>query len=275
MASPTQARAVITGASSGIGAVYAHRLANRGYPLLLMARRGERLQELAVDLGSRYGSEVETLVVDLADDDGVRRAEQALSARPLAVLVNNAGAGGLGPMSQVAADELERLIKLNVVALTRLSHAALASFREAGSGVLINIASVMAFLPSATGAAYSGSKAFVLNFTRSLALEYEGSGVRVQVVMPGPTRTEFFTSQGLSDTVFPDSSFLTAAQLVDAALVGLDAGEVVTTPSLPSLEVWEALEAARGRFMAGVGSGQVAARYLASTAPPGQDLVHS
>ena len=210
--------------------------------------------------------EVETLAVDLADDDGVRRAEWALSGRPLGVLVNNAGAGGLGPLNRVTADGLERLIKLNVTALTRLSHAALASFRETGSGVLINISSVMAFAPSASGAAYSGSKAYVLNFSRSLALEMAGTGIRIQVVLPGPIRTEFFSSQGLSDSVFPDSTFLTAEQLVDAGLAGLDAGEDVTIPSLPTLDTWGALEAARSRFMAEIGSGQVAERYPAPTA---------
>jgi short-subunit dehydrogenase len=264
MAQSQLARAIVTGASSGIGAVYADRLARRGHPLLLIARRADRLDQLAAELKSAHGVQVETLTADLADEADLARVEAALAQKPYSVLVNNAGAGALGPVTKVSAASLDQLVRLNIVALTRLSHAALNNFVVRGSGDLINISSVMAFAPSPSGAAYSGSKAYVLNFTRSLAQEVAGSGVRVQAVMPGPIRTEFFSAQGLSDTVFPDSMFLTAEQLVDAALAGLEAGEAVTIPSLLNLETWQAMEAARGAFMGQVGSGQVADRYQAA-----------
>lgn len=253
--------AVITGASSGIGAVYADRLAARGHALLLVARRAERLAGMAEVLAQRHGVAVETLAVDLATADGVATLEQRLSHDPATMLVNNAGAGGLGPSMAQSGEAMEALIRLNIVALTRLSRAALAAFRDRGGGTLVNIGSVMAHAPSAGGAVYSGSKAYVLNFTRSLALEFAGSPCRIQLVMPGPVRTEFFSAQGMEDSVFPLDAYLTAEQLVDAALAGLDAGEEVTSPSIGDPAIWEALEGARGRFMKAAVSGKVAERY--------------
>lgn len=257
-------RAVVTGASSGIGAVYADRLARRGHPLLLVARRRDRLEALAATLTRDHGAVVEILVADLEQPGDVAAVEQRLGTAPLAILVNNAGAGGLGPLAAVSADTLERIIRLNITALTRLSHAALAQFRQQSGGALVNISSVMALAPSAAGAVYSGSKAYVLNFTRSLALEYADGPIRVQAVLPGPVRTEFFSVQGVSESVFPDSSFLTADQLVDAALAGLEAGETVTTPSLEAPATWDAIEAARLAYLGQVMSGTVATRYRAA-----------
>jgi short-subunit dehydrogenase len=254
--------AVITGASSGIGAAFAEQLARQGYPLLLVARRKDRLDEAAADLSARHGVRVETLVADLVDPADLAGLETRLRAGGVAMLVNNAGAGGLGPTSASTPDKMQDLIWLNVVALTRLSHAALEGFRKAGAGTLVNLGSVIAFAPSAGGAVYSGTKAYVLNFTRSLQMEYADSGIRIQVVMPGPIRTEFFSSQGLSDAVFPAESFISAEQLVAAALAGLALGETVTTPTLAHPETWDAMEAARGRYMSEVISGSVAPRYL-------------
>jgi len=254
--------AVVTGASSGIGAVYADRLAARGQPVLLVARRADRLAELQADLKRRYGGAVETLAADLEKPEDVEGLEARLSGGGVAMLVNNAGAGGLGPLSKASADQLERIVRLNVLALTRLSHAALAGFRTAGAGVLVNIGSIMAFAPSPSGAVYSGSKAYVLNFTRSLQLEYAKSDIRVQLIMPGPIRTEFFTSQGMSDSVFPDKSYITPETLVDAALAGLDAGEAITTPTLADDAVWQGLEQARAAYLGATTSGQLAERYL-------------
>jgi hypothetical protein len=253
--------AVVTGASSGIGASYADRLAAHGYPLLLVSRRQDRLDELAAALRSRHEAEVETMVADLQRADDLGRLEQRLVDEQIAILVNNAGAGGLGPTAQSTAHEIEALIRLNVVALSRLSHAALAGFRRRGAGALVNIGSIIAFAPPAGGAVYGGTKAYVLNFTRSLQQEYAKSGIRIQVVMPGPVRTEFFSSQGVSDSVFPDSSFLGADEVVDAALAGLEAGEKVTHPSMVDLDAWHALEAARGQYLQATMSGTVAPRY--------------
>ncbi len=268
MSTPTpRSLAVVTGASSGIGKAYADRLAAQGHALLLVARRRDRLTEVATDLASRHGVPVDTLVADLEQPADLAVLEQRLSSEPVAVLVNNAGAGGLGPTSKSTADKMESLIRLNIVALTRLSHAALVGFRARGAGTLVNIGSIIAFAPSKGGAVYSGSKAYVLNFTRSLQLEYADSVLRIQVVMPGPIRTEFFSSQGLSDGIFPDQSFITAEQLVDAALAGLAAGELVTTPTLCDRSIWAGLEAERGRYMAQVMAGTVAPHYLPATTP--------
>lgn len=253
--------AVITGASSGIGAAFAQRLARRGHDLLLVARRGERLAALAEQLSAEAGVAVETLVADLGNAEDLTRLEARIAEIPVLVLVNNAGVGALGPTSTVPADAQEALIRINVVALTRLSIAAVARFRAAGRGTLINIASVMALMPSAGGGAYSGSKAYVLNFTRSLRLELAGTDIGVHAVLPGPVRTKFFSSQGLSDSVFPDSSYVSPDALADAALAGAAQGDEVITPTLASADLWRDLEAARGAYMRDVLSGEIAARY--------------
>ncbi|HSZ53830.1 MAG TPA: SDR family NAD(P)-dependent oxidoreductase [Caulobacteraceae bacterium] len=269
MTSLPKGRAAITGASSGIGASYAERLASRGYALLLIARRADRLEALAKWLTQAHGVDVETLVADLEDPAALATVEARVGKPDVSILVNNAGAGGLGPSAQVTADQIERTLRLNIVALSRLSHAALANFRADGRGLLVNIGSVMAHAPSPSGAAYSGSKAYVLNFTRSLQVEHKAyPGVQIQLVMPGPIRTEFFSSQGLSDSVFPDSSYLTPDQLVDAALAGADAGELITIPSMADRCVWDRLEEARLAFMGTVSSGAVAPRYLQPEAAP-------
>lgn len=256
--------AVITGASSGIGAAYARRLAERGYDLHLVARRGDRLQQLAEKLQADHQVRVETRVLDLVKPADVRALELFLVESPVTMLVNNAGAGGLGPTAKTGADAQEALISLNVVALARLSVAALGGFSARGTGALVNIASVVAFAPSAGGASYSGSKAFVLNFTRSLQMEYQKSGLSIQAVLPGPIRTEFFAAQGMDDSVFPDSAYISAEALVDAALNGLDQGEQITIPTLPDMELWAEMERLRGQFLGAVVGGTVGARYSAN-----------
>ncbi|WP_082602187.1 SDR family oxidoreductase [Phenylobacterium sp. Root700] len=262
---------VITGASSGIGAVYADRLAAEGRALLLVARRPDRLEQVATEVSYRHGVSVETMVVDLEQPQDLARLEARLERERVAMLVNNAGGGSLGPTARSTADRLERLIRLNIVALTRLSVAALSGFRERSGGTLVNLGSIVAHAPSAGAAVYTGTKGYVANFTRSLQLEYADSAIRIQLVMPGPIRTEFFSSQGMSDSVFPDSSFLTAEQLVDAALAGLAAGEAVTSPSMPAPEIWDALETARQQYLSSTFSGQVAPRYRsAAPAAPAQ-----
>lgn len=254
--------AVITGASSGIGAAYADRLAARGHPLLLVARRADRLQNLATELTHRHSVKVETLTLDLINSDNLSVLENRLQTDNIEILVNNAGAGGLGPLAATNGDKMERLIKLNVVAVTRLSQAVLMGYRQRGKGTLINLGSIVAFLPSAAAAVYSGTKSYVLNLTRSIALEFEQTDIRVQVVMPGPVHTEFFSSQGMDDSVFPDEFYIDADELVDAALAGLDLGEIVTNPTMGNPEIWEAMENARSNYFKSVSSGKVASRYL-------------
>lgn len=254
--------AVVTGASSGLGAVYADRLAALGHKLLLVARRGDRLAQVAADLEARHGVAVATMIADLELAADLAKVEVALQDENLALLVNNAGAGGLGPSSKATVEQMERVIKLNITAVTRLSLAALSTFRTRGAGVLINIGSILAHGPAPGAAAYSGSKGYVLNFTQSLQAEYAKSSIRIQLVLPGPIRTEFFSSQGISDAVFPQESFLTAEQVVDAAMVGLIAHEAVTAPSLLDESVWTTLEEARGAFFEAAASGRPALRYV-------------
>ena len=258
---PRTGLAVITGASSGIGAVYADRLAKQGLSLLLVARRVDRLRVLAETLQNKYGVSVEVSSADLVKAYDLAGLEARLEREKVAVLVNNAGVGGLGPTAKTTRENMEDVVKLDVVALMRLSHAAMVGFRERNEGVLINIGSIIAFAPSPGGAVYSGSKAFVMNFTRSLQMEYAKTPIRIQLVTPGPIRTEFFSSQGMSDSVFPDSAFLSAEQLVDAAIAGLGAGEAIVTPAMADPQTWTALETARTEFLSANMSGKVAPRY--------------
>lgn len=257
--------AIVTGATSGIGRAFAERLAARQHSLLLVARRSDRLEAIASGLKRTFDVEVQTLVADLTRSEDVDLLVARITAADVTMLVNNAGAGGLGPSATVSAETLQSIISLNVAALTKLSQAALARFRERDAGTLVNISSILAQAPNAGAAAYSGSKAYVLNFTRSLQLEYARSRIRIQVILPGPVRTEFFSSQGISDAIFPDETFVTAEQLVDAALDGLQAGEQVTVPTMIGCEPWAELELARVQFIQSTLSGRVAARYASSS----------
>ncbi|RUT94925.1 SDR family oxidoreductase, partial [Mesorhizobium sp. USDA-HM6] len=188
--------AVITGASSGIGAVYADRLAGQGYDLVLVARRADRLQEVADRLAYAYGRKIKVIVADLADDADLRRVEQVIATdESVTLLVNNAGLGGAQLVATADADAAERMIKVNVVALTRLTRAVLPGLIARKRGAIVNIASVLAF-DTSFGGIYSGTKAYVVNFTEALQREVAGTGVRAQVVLPGATRTEFWEVAG-------------------------------------------------------------------------------
>ncbi|PTU00880.1 SDR family oxidoreductase, partial [Pseudomonas sp. HMWF031] len=173
----SQGTALVTGASSGIGAVYAQRLASRGFDLLLVARDQQRLDEAASKLRAEYGVQVEVLKADLTQRDDVLKLEQRLrSDSSISLLLNNAGVATDGSLANADTDELERLIQLNVTAVTRLASAAAASFAKAGRGTIINIASVVALFPERFNATYSASKAYVLSLTQSLNAELDGTG---------------------------------------------------------------------------------------------------
>jgi short-subunit dehydrogenase len=252
---------LVTGASSGIGAAYATRLAKLGYALTLVARRKDRLRALAQDLKTNFGAKVDVIAGDLESPAFLSKLEDRFKADHFIGLINNAGAGGLGPIASSSPQGIESNIKLNVIALARLSYAALASFKKQGKGILVNIGSVAAFAPSPAAAVYSGSKAFVVNFTRSIQLEFASTPVRIQLVLPGPIRTEFFSSQGMDGSVFPASSYLSADELVDAAMSGLEKGEEISIPSLQDMGVWENVEELRKQFLMRTLSGIVAERY--------------
>ncbi len=261
---PSKKIAVVTGASSGIGSVYADRLARRGYDLLLVARRGDRLQNLAAKLEQAYGIKAETWVADLEKEDDLTRLESVLAGNPaIRVLVNNAGIAKLSPLAETSVKNSLAQIALNITALTRLTHAVLPAFKERNEGVIINIASVLAVHALPVSAVYSGTKAFVLNFSRGLQQELTNTGVRVQVVLPAATATDLWDISGVPLATLPQEAVMSAEHLVDAALAGFDQGESVTWPSLADAAHWERYDAARFDLFAATQTGTPAPRFLA------------
>lgn len=258
----SQGTALVTGASSGIGAVYAERLAARGFDLLLVARDQERLESAASKLQDAHAVQVEVLKADLTQKDDVIKLEQRLrSDSSITLLVNNAGVASNGLLANADPDELEKLIQLNVTTLTRLASAAAAAFTRAGRGTIINIASVVALFPERFNATYSASKAYVLSLTQTLNAELEGTGVKVQAVLPGVTRTEIWERSGFDASGIPAEMVMEAGEMVDAALSGLDQGELVTIPSLPDAGEWQAFVAARHVMAPNLSHSSAASRY--------------
>lgn len=254
--------ALITGASSGIGAVYADRLARSGYDLILVARRADKLRQLAEDLTTRTGRSVETLAADLTSPSDLARVEAVLrSDASLTLLVNNAGVGATAPLLLSDVAEMERMITLNVNVLTRLAYAVAPAFVARGTGTIVNIASIVAIAPEVLNGVYGGSKAFVLAFSQSLQHELAGKGVRVQAVLPGATATDFWGHAGTPVEHLPREIVMSAEDMVDAALAGLEQGEVVTIPSLPDLADWEAFESNRRALTPKLSLATPAARY--------------
>jgi short-subunit dehydrogenase len=243
--------ALITGASSGIGAIYADRLARRGYDLILVARNQSRLEALAAGLRNETGRSVDVVSADLNDDVELARVEMILRTNAaISMLVNNAGIGGAAPLLASDVDAMDRMIRLNVLALTRLTYAAAPALVARGSGTIINIASIVAISPETLNGVYGGTKAFVLAFSQSLRHELSQKGLHIQAVLPGATATEFWDVAGLPVKNLPSEIVMSAHDLVDAALAGLDLGETVTIPSLEDKSEWDGYDVAR-RAMAG------------------------
>ncbi|CAX58086.1 Short-chain dehydrogenase/reductase [Erwinia billingiae Eb661] len=254
--------AAITGASAGIGAFYAQRLAQRGYDLLLIARDKTKLEALAAKLSSDYGVKAEVLAADLIDQQDLARVEQRLSSDAnITLLVNNAGMTVAGDFLDNDIDSVQRMIILNVLAPTRLAHAAANAFKDRKQGTIINIASVLSLVHEMSNGVYNGTKSFVLNFSRSLEASLQPHGVRVQAVLPGLTRTEIFERSGRSTDELPAHMLMEVDTMVDAALAGLDLGESVTIPSLEKYENWEAYDAARAALLPDLSLSQSASRY--------------
>ena len=258
----TAGTALITGASTGIGAIYADRLAKRGHDLILVARNKQRLASLARRLANETGRKVETVEADLTSPADLRRVEDILKTNAgISVLVNNAGVGASAPLVTSDADKMEDMINLNVTALTRLTYAAVPGFVARGNGTIINIASIVAIAPEVLNGVYGGSKAFVLAFSQSLVHELAGKGIRVQAVLPGATATEFWDVAGTPVHQLPPQIVMSADDLVDAALAGLDLGETVTIPSLPDKAEWDRHETARLAMTNKLSSAIPAPRY--------------
>lgn len=258
-----QGTALITGASSGLGAVYADRLARRGYDLILAGRDTTRLAALASRLRGT-GPRADVISGDLNSAASVQVLEQRLTAdNSISLFVNNAGQLSAAPLIETNAERLEQMIQVNVVAFTRLAAAAARSFAKRGRGTIINISSAVALAPEMLNGVYNASKAYVLNLTQSMQNELAGKGVQVQAVLPGAVGTEAWARGGLPLEHLPKEIVMPVEEAVDAALAGLDAGELVTIPSLPNVEDWNKYVAARKALQPFLSRTSAAQRYAA------------
>jgi short-subunit dehydrogenase len=221
----------VTGASTGLGRVFAERLAADGHDLVVVARNQARLDELAAQLAKRHRAQVEVLVADLARKKGMRAVEERIASAPaLALLVNNAGFGTAGPFAELPIDREEDELRVNVLALVRLTRAALPGMLARGSGAIVNVSSLAGLQAGPFSATYAATKAYVTSFTESLAEELRDTGVRVQALCPGFTRTEFQERAGLDVSDLPEVAWMSAEQVVESSLGALLRGEVVHVP---------------------------------------------
>jgi short-subunit dehydrogenase len=259
--------ALITGASTGIGAVYADRLAKRGYDLILVARNGELLNEVAGSLAATTGRKVEAFPADLTNKSDLRKVEERLKTdSSITLLVNNAGFGSVASLLDSKVDDLENMVDLNVTAVVRLTSAVLPGLVERQSGAIINISSIAALNPELLNGVYSGVKSFVLNLTQSLHKEVSGKGVQVQAVLPGATASQFWNRAGIGGHQnLPSQIVMSSEEMVDASLVAFDRKELVTIPALPKIEDWDRFNAARLALAPNLSHNHSAERYGIST----------
>jgi short-subunit dehydrogenase len=256
----TQSTVLITGASTGIGATYAERFAQRGHDLVLVARDQARLDALAQRLRDEHQVAVDVLQADLTKQADLSAVEARLrdDAR-IDILINNAGMAQSGCFVQQTTESIDRLITLNTTALTRLAAAVAPRFVQAGAGSIVNIGSVVGFAPEFGMSIYGATKAFVLFLSQGLSLELAAKGVYVQAVLPAATRTEIWERAGIDVNSLTD--VMDVGELVDAALVGFDRRELVTIPPLHAAERWDALDGARQRLLADIRQAHAADRY--------------
>ncbi|WP_297515333.1 SDR family oxidoreductase [uncultured Caulobacter sp.] len=261
MSDNSKGAALITGASTGIGAVYADRLAKRGHDLILVARDEARLNALADRLRAETGVKVEVIKADLTQRADLAGLEQRLAGdASITTLVNNAGVAGAGDFVGSDPDAFEKMIQLNVTAVTRLAAAAARNFVPRDRGTIINLASVVALMPELNNPVYGATKAFVIYLTQGLRAQFAGSAVRLQAVLPGATRTEIWERSGSDINAIDPNMVMEVDDLVDAALAGLDQGELVTIPSLPDAADWHAALAAKAKLYPNLSRSRPAAR---------------
>jgi short-subunit dehydrogenase len=222
--------ALVTGASSGIGLAFARKLAATGHDLVVVARSEDKLKELASELRV----DVEVLAADLTDADQLAAVEAraADTAKPIDLLVNNAGAGNYGDFAEQSMEAVDREIRLDVLATVRLTHAAVAPMTQRRAGGIINVGSIASFQAGPGNAVYSASKAFVLSFTEAVHEEVRGKGVKVTVVCPGATRTEFQQRGGFTGGKMPDMVWADPESVVDQALKALARNQAVCVPGI-------------------------------------------
>jgi len=260
--SSSQGTALITGASRGIGAVYADRLAKRGHDLILVSRSEEPLKALAARLSSASGRQITSIVADLNNETDLAKVETKLRDDPgVTMLVNNAGFASVAPLLEADIRKMQDMIALNVTALTRLTYAAAPAFVKRGTGTIINIGSAAGISVEALNGVYGASKAYVLAFSLSLQHELTSKGIRIQAVLPGRTATDGWEVAGLPWQQQPPSIVMSVEDMVDAALVGLDQGELVTIPGLHNGDEWTRFEAIRRGMLPQFGTSVPAPRY--------------
>lgn len=229
----SQRIAAVTGASSGIGRAFARRLATEGYDLLLIARRIERLESVAKEIRADGDSHVEVFAADLADSEQRRVIEKRLASEPrLAMLVNSAGFGTAGRLSEISPERIEREIQLNVIATIVLTHAALRAMIPKQSGAILNVSSAVGFQPNPFFANYGATKAYLTNVSDALADEVRKDGIRVLAVCPGPVRTEFGSVANIDDNRFPRFTVVSPEQVVEESLRALRRGSRVCIPGI-------------------------------------------
>lgn len=256
----TRPTVLITGASTGIGAVYADRFAQRGHDLVLVARDQARLDALAARLRSEHDVAVDVIPADLTQLADLTTVESRLrdDAR-IGILVNNAGAALSGHFVDQSTDSVAQLVALNTMALVRLASAIAPRLVKAGDGAIINIGSVVGLAPEFGMSVYGATKAFVLFLSQGLSLELSPQGVYVQAVLPAATRTEIWDRSGVDINTL--SEIMEVGDLVDAALVGFDRREPVTIPPLHEAERWDDLQGARQSLLGQIRQSAVAQRY--------------
>ncbi len=267
MVEQTDPVALVTGASSGIGLAFAERLARDHYDLILVARRKQRLDELGQRLRASAGVNAEVLVADLSKPAGLRTVEARILAEPnLEILVNNAGFGAYMKFVELPADRAEELVQVKVMTTMRLTRAALPGMIARGRGAIINVSSRLAYsggmgAPLPQRAVYAGSNAFLNVFTRLLHLELEGTGVKVQALCPGVVETEFHERVGAPPGSMPPEIIMSAGDLVEASLDGLERGELICLPALGDESILEKIHQDEKNLVANSRTGKVADRY--------------
>lgn len=256
----TKSSVLITGASTGIGAVYAERFARRGHDLVLVARDKTKLDLLAERLRRENAISVDVLPADLTQSSGLAPVEARLrDDSRIGVLINNAGIAQSGSFVEQTPDSIERLIALNVTALTRLASAVAPRFVNAGEGSIVNISSIVGLAPEFAMTVYGATKAFVLFLSQGMSLELSPKGIYVQAVLPAGTYTEIWERAGID--ISTSSKMMDVGELVDAALVGFDRRELVTIPPLHNAARWDTLDAARQALLSDIKQAEAAERY--------------
>ncbi|MBH3122171.1 SDR family NAD(P)-dependent oxidoreductase [Serratia ureilytica] len=256
----TKPSVLITGASTGIGAVYAERFARRGHDLVLVARDNTKLEMLAGRLRQENGISVDVLPADLTQEADLTTVEARLRKDSrIGVLINNAGIAQSGGFSEQTSDSIERLIALNVTALTRLAGAVVPRWVKDGGGSIVNISSIVGLAPEFAMTVYGATKAFVLFLSQGMHLELSPKGIYIQAVLPAGTYTEIWDRAGID--ISRASKMMEVDELVDAALVGFDRRELVTIPPLHNAARWDALDTERQALLSDIKQAEAAERY--------------